>query len=222
MKQPLTCSSTDVSLAALGRPHLYAQHCIMKCVHCSEYDRAAASALGIVHLYMTGAPAAFEHPVSPLPPCTLTHTFQEKVPTTWCLSRTTRSAIFPTVSHALVIWCEHAKHFPSRVQRCRSASSKLLLLPSLFPVCRLSFHLLASGGKGAGGTLERARVWRGKSGHVGLGERWREKGKKGRKKREGVQGVCLQGCVIRPGRFSSCCEQHTLTHPQNPHTGGQF
>lgn len=67
MKQFLTCSSTDVSLKALRRPPLYAQHCIMKCVHCSEYDRAAASALGRVHLYLTGAHAAFEHAVSVSP-----------------------------------------------------------------------------------------------------------------------------------------------------------
>lgn len=87
--QLLTCS-TDVSLKALGRPHLYAQHCIMKCAHCSENDRTAVSALGRVHLYMTGAHAAFERTVylslttpSLFFPCTLAQVFQEKSPSSF-------------------------------------------------------------------------------------------------------------------------------------------
>lgn len=36
--------------------------------------------------------------------------------------------------------------------------------------------------------------------------------------REAEQGyVCLQGCVIQPGRFGPCCDQHTATHtPKTP------
>lgn len=69
--------------------------------------------------------------------------------------------------------------------------------------------------RGRGEGLWRELVWRGKSGHVGLGERWREKGKK-EEEEGGGAGVCLQGCVMQPGRFSPCCDQRTDTHPKPP------
>lgn len=40
-----------------------------------------------------------------------------------------------------------------------------------------------------------------------------EKGEEREEKGGGGAGVCLQGCVIRPGRFGPCWEQHTVTHP---------
>lgn len=62
-----------------------------------------------------------------------------------------------------------------------------------------------------GGALEGACVWRGKSGHVGLGERWRERGRE-EEEEGGGAGVCLQGCVMQPGKLSPCCDQHTDAH----------
>lgn len=59
-----------------------------------------------------------------------------------------------------------------------------------------------------------------KSGHVGLGERWKEKGKK--EEEGGGAGVCLQGCVMQPGRFSPCCDQQTEAHPKNCFSGACF
>ncbi len=158
MKQPLTCSSTDVSLAALGRPHLHAQHCIMKCVHCSEYDRAAASALGIVHLYMTGAHAAFEHPVSPLlpslPPSPAhSHMHSKK------RSRQLDAPLAPTAPRSSPPFPTHSLSGANMQSISPPGLRGVAALPlncsSFLPfpssVCRLSFHLLASGGKKRGG-----------------------------------------------------------------------
>lgn len=195
------------------------------CVHCGEYDRAAAaaSALGIVHLYMTGAHAAFEHPASPLPPslprvAAHSHMHSKK------RSRQLDASLAPTsprsslpVSHALVIWCEHAKHFPCRVQRCRSASCCCCSFLSPSPS---HASLQGTGGRRRRGRLWRERerelvFWRGKSGHVGL---WWEMERKGEEREEeeggGGAGLCLQGCVMRPGRFQPPAASDTVTPPQ--------
>lgn len=47
--------------------------------------------------------------------------------------------------------------------------------------------------------LEGACVYRGKSGHVGPGERWRAKSERGNEGGGGVWGVCLQDCVMHAG-----------------------
>lgn len=197
------------------------------CVRCGEYDRAAAaaaaSALGIVHLYMTGAHAAFEHPASPLPPslprvAAHSHMHSKK------RSRQLDASLAPTsprsslpVSHALVIWCEHAKHFPCRVQRCRSASCCCCSFLSPSPS---HASLQGTGGRRRRGRLWRERerelvFWRGKSGHVGL---WWEMERKGEEREEeeggGGAGLCLQGCVMRPGRFQPPAASDTVTPPQ--------
>lgn len=94
----------------------------------------------------------------------------------------------------------------------------LLLLPFSFALARL-----ASGNRREeeeGETLERERerelvFWRGKSGHVGL---WWEMERKGEEREEeeggGGAGLCLQGCVMRPGRFQPPAASDTVTHPQ--------
>lgn len=178
------------------------------CVHCGGDDRAAASALGRVHLYMTGAHAAFEHPVSPLSPSLLsltahTHSKKRSRQLDAALTQTAPRSSPPFPTHSLS-GANMQSISLAGFRRCRSASSKVLLLPSFLfffffslslSVCLLPLLTrLASGGEKRGGceTLEGARVWRGKSGHVGLGERWREKGKKERKKREGVQGFACR------------------------------
>lgn len=57
--------------------------------------------------------------------------------------------------------------------------------------------------------------WRGKSGHVGL---WWEMERKGEEREEeeggGGAGLCLQGCVMRPGRFQPPAASDTVTPPQ--------
>lgn len=193
------------------------------CVHCGEYDRAAAaaaaSALGIVHLYMTGAHAAFEHPASPLPPpgcCTLTHAFQEKVPTTWCLSRTHLPAIIPTRFPRTRYLVRTCKAFPLQGSEVSQCFLLLLLLPFSFALARL-----ASGNRREeeeGETLERERerarvlegkVWSRRS-LVGDGEK---RGRKGGRKGGGGAGLCLQGCVMRPGRFQPPAASDTVTPP---------
>lgn len=40
-----------------------------------------------------------------------------------------------------------------------------------------------------------------------------EKGEEREAKQGGGAGVCLQGCVIQPGRFCPCCDH---THPKTP------
>lgn len=57
--------------------------------------------------------------------------------------------------------------------------------------------------------------WRGKSGHVGL---WWEMERKGEEREEeeggGGAGLCLQGCVMRPGRFQPPAASDTVTPPR--------
>lgn len=173
MKPPLTRSSSVVSLAAPGRPHLYAQHCIMKCVHCGEHDGAAAAAwaLGIVHLCMTGAHAAFEHPVglpaSALPPSLHMHSKKR--------SRQLDASLSPTSPRS-------SPPFPTR--SLSGVNTQSVSPPGFRGVAALPSLSAASPStseeRGGREAPERAGVWRGKSGHVGLGERWRE--------REGAQG----------------------------------
>lgn len=74
------------------------------------------------------------------------------------------------------------------------------------------------GGGGDSGERERERelvFWRGKSGHVGL---WWEMERKGEEREEeeggGGAGLCLQGCVMRPGRFQPPAASDTVTPPQ--------
>lgn len=208
------------------------------CVHCGEYDRAAAaaaaSALGIVHLYMTGAHAAFEHPASPLPPpslpppgrCTLTHAFQEKVPTTWCLSRTHLPAIIPTRFPRTRYLVRTCKAFPLQGSEVSQCFLLLLLLPFSFALARL-----ASGNRREeeeGETLERERerarvlegkVWSRRS-LVGDGEKRGRKGGRG-----GRWGCRVMPAGLRNAAWqvsASCCERHGHTPPKNkPRTGRQ-
>lgn len=120
------------------------------------------------------------------------------------------------VSHALVIWCEHAKHFPCRVQRCRSASCCCCSFLSPSPS---HASLQGTGGRRRRGRLwrerERERVLEGKvwsrRSLVGDGEK---RGRKGGRKGGGGAGLCLQGCVMRPGRFQPPAASDTVTPPQ--------
>lgn len=99
------------------------------------------------------------------------------------------------VSHALVIWCEHAKHFPCRVQRCRSASCCCCSFLSPSPS---HASLQGTGGRRRRGRLWRERerelvFWRGKSGHVGLWWEMERKGEEREEEREvGVQGYACR------------------------------
>ena len=194
------------------------------CVHCGEYDRAAAaaSALGIVHLYMTGAHAAFE--LAPSLPRVAAHSHMHSKKRSRQLDATlapTSPRSSPPVSHALVIWCEHAKHFPCRVQRCRSASCYCCSFLSPSPS---HASLQGTGGRRRGRLWrERERelvFWRGKSGHVGLWwemERIREE----REEEEGGRGG-RWGCRVMPAGLrnaawqvsASRCERHGHTHPK--------
>lgn len=93
----------------------------------------------------------------------------------------------------------------------------LLLLPFSFALARL-----ASGNRREeeeGETLERERerarvlegkVWSRRS-LVGDGEK---RGRKGGRKGGGGAGLCLQGCVMRPGRFQPPAASDTVTPPQ--------
>lgn len=194
MKQSLTCSSTDVSVKALGRPHLYAQHCIMKCVPCTAVNMTEQQ------------PQLWEESI-----CTWQELMQHL------------NALSPSLPLSLHT-CIPRKGPDDLMPLWHPALPDLSLPPPLFPTHSLSganmqsisppgfrgvgalpldcyplsvFLSLSVGlssswlqGEGDCGTLERACVCRGKSGHVGLGERWRERGRKRGKRGRGL-------CVCR-------------------------
>lgn len=149
------------------------------CVCVCGGDAAAASALGTVHLYMTGAPAAFDPSVSP-----------RKGP-----DNPISSTLVPTRSFSGV----------KAVQGCHTSSEFFLSLRHLSSCSGTSGFR----GTGGGGDCAARCVWRGKSGHVGLDERWREE-------EEAAEGRGCRGMLVglrnppspepmypRAGRFGS-------------------
>ena len=149
---------------------------------------------------MTGAPAAFERAVSPpslpsVPPLShFTHSKKRSRQLDASLSLAPAATRSPFPTH----WLSGANTqsiSPAGFRGVAALPLKLLLLPFLSLVCCLSLSPSASpphsaslqGGKQ--GTLEGVCVRRGKSGHVGLGERWRERGGKRGKREGGCRGM---------------------------------
>lgn len=123
------------------------------------------------------------------------------------------------VSHALVIWCEHAKHFPCRVQRCRSASCCCCSFLSPSPS---HASLQGTGGR----RRRRGRLWREREGaRVLEGKVWSRRSLVGDGEKRGRKGGRggRWGCRVMPAGLrnaawqvsASCCERHGHTPPKN-------